>query len=96
MLPEPSQTRSIRSLLSRHSLQFPLSKGERHFTVIPLWKALPSSVALCSSLASFRASLLTGHVILWTYPLLFSFIIVLLNVRLSYFSAIKEELPMIA
>ena len=66
MLPEPSHTRSIRSFLSRHSLQFPLSKSERHFTVISLWNALPSSVALCSSLASFRASLLTGHVFLWT------------------------------
>ena len=62
MLPEPSHTRSIRSLRSRHSLQFPLSNSERHLssffcTVIPLWNALPSSVALCSSLASFRASL---------------------------------------
>ena len=66
MLPEPSQTRSICSFLSCHSLQFPLSKSERHFTVIPLRKALPSSVALCSSLASFRASLLTGHIFLRT------------------------------
>ena len=62
MLPEPSHTRSICSLRSRHSLQFPLLNSECHLsaffcTVIPQWNALPSSVALCSSLASFCASL---------------------------------------
>ena len=64
MLPEPLHTRSIRSLRSCHSLQFPLSNSERHLssffcTVIPLWNALHSSVALCSSLTSFRASIQT-------------------------------------
>ena len=58
LLPAAASSRSVSSLRSAHSLEFPLSSSFRHLSsffcvTIPLWNALPTHVVSCSSASSF-------------------------------------------
>ena len=107
MLPEPSHTRSIRSLRSCHSLQFPLSNSERHlsFFFLYCYSSVEYSTSICSPMqlpcffSRFSTNLfLPGHVFLWTSAS--STLLIHYNFTecpvVFFFSAIIEELPLIS